>query len=160
MVKLGLGAAGSAHVQPQPRFDHKAQRPPRSIQARVSIGSRCTLVHHGRLGVGGMPGNPQRCSLTLSSLWAGAEVRLRAASWRADAVLPQPHKAQRPPRSIQARVSIGSRCTLVHHGRLGVGGMPGNPQRCSLTLSSLWAGAEVRLRAATAPFSPQGSEAP
>ena len=152
-------------MQPQPRFDHKAQRPPRSIQARVSIGSRCTLVHHGRLGVGGMPGNPQRCSLTLSSLWAGADVRLRAATapfspqleagqLRCAYVQPQPrfdHKAHRP-HSIQARVSIGSRCTLVHHGRLGVGGMPGNPQRCSLTLSSLWAGADVRLRAATAPF--------
>ena len=36
-----------AYVQPQPRFDHKAQRPPRSIQARVSIGvssrPQCTL---------------------------------------------------------------------------------------------------------------------
>ena len=180
------------------------------MEARVSIIFRCTLVHRGRLGVGGILGNLQRCSLTLSSLWAGADVLPRAATacfdHRAEGPpkvhsgtrqhrflmhisAPRPFGSWRDPRESPAMQfglkftvggrrraptcshgpvltirlkgpscafryasDIGSRCTLLHRGRLGVGGIPGNPQRCSLTLSSLWAGTGVRLRATKAPF--------
>ena len=58
----------------------------------------------------------------------------------------------RPPGSIRGCVSIGSRCQLVHHGLVRVGGMPGNPPRCSLTLSHMWTRADAGIRAPTGPF--------
>ena len=133
-------------MHPQARFHQKAQGPPGSIQTRVSIGSRCQLVYRGLVGVGGMPGNPPRCSLTLSHMWTRADAGISAPTGSFSP------KGSRTPGSIQGRVSIGSRCQLVYRGLVGVGGMPRNPPRCSLTLSQMWTQADAGISAPTGPF--------
>ena len=67
-----------ANVHPEAHFDQKAQRCPRSIQGRVSIGSRCNLMNRGLRGLRGSQGIPPPCSLTLSHMWARADARNRA----------------------------------------------------------------------------------
>ena len=126
-----------AYVHPQPAFDHKAHRPPSSIQDPVDTHAGVVFARRLRWGVRGDPGNPRRSSFTKCS--RGRELT--------DAyVHPQVAfgpKVHRPaPSSIQGRDATPSACAFARRGRRGVRGDQGNLRRCSLTKMRLWVGAE------------------